>query len=71
MESVSGEKGVMDLASEGTPVEYLEGDGDTTLIARLKNNQNITMKKRFDKNHIIKNVGKKVCMPCRWKKALR
>ena len=58
MESVSGEKGVMDLASEGTPVEYIEGDGDTTLIARLKNNQNITMKKRFDKNHIIKNVGK-------------
>ena len=40
MESVSGEKEVLELNNEGTPVEYLEGDGDTTLLARLKNNQN-------------------------------
>lgn len=58
MESVSGEKGVVELGNEGTPVEYLEGDGDTTLIARLRNNLNIEMKKRFDRNHVVKNVGK-------------
>ena len=58
MESVSGEKGVVQLADEGTPVEYLEGDGDNTLIARLRNNRNIHMKKRYDRNHVVKNVGK-------------
>ena len=50
MESVSGEKGVKELSENGTPVEYLEGDGDTTLIASLKTNLNIDLKKRFDKN---------------------
>lgn len=58
MESVSGVKGVVELAKEGTPVEYIEGDGDNTLIARLRTNLNIEMKKRFDRNHIVKNVGK-------------
>lgn len=46
------------LAKEGTPVEYLEGDGDNTLIARLSQRQNIAMKTRFDRNHIVNNVGK-------------
>lgn len=58
MEATSGEKGILDLASEGTPVEYCEGDGDTTLLSRLKTNQGIDMKKRFDKNHVMKNIGK-------------
>ena len=58
MESVSGEKGIKELLAEGTPVEYLEGDGDNTLIARLKSNMNLNMKKRFDKNHAVKNIGK-------------
>ncbi|XP_053389209.1 uncharacterized protein LOC123543364 isoform X2 [Mercenaria mercenaria] len=58
MESTSGEQGVKELMKEGTPIEYLEGDGDTTLIARLRNNLNINMKKRFDRNHIVKNIGK-------------
>ena len=59
MESVSGEKGVKELAVEETPVEYLEGDGDNTLIARLKTNSDIDMKKRFDKNYTVKkNIGK-------------
>lgn len=51
MESCSGEKGVLELRQEGTPVVYPEGDGDNTLIARLKSNQNISMKKRFDKKN--------------------
>ena len=56
MESVSGEQ---ELIEQGTPVEYLECDGDNTLIARIKGNLNLTLKKRFDKNH-PKNVGKRL-----------
>ncbi|XP_053404164.1 uncharacterized protein LOC123554354 isoform X1 [Mercenaria mercenaria] len=62
MESVSGEKRVKELLEEGTPIEYLEGDGDNTLIARLKSNLNLTMKKRFDRNHVVKNIGKRLYM---------
>ena len=51
---------MLELNNEGTPVECLEGEGDTTLLARLKNNQNICMKKRCDQNHIVKNIGKKL-----------
>lgn len=58
MEATSGERGILELKSEGTPVEYCEGDGDTTLLSRLKTNQGIDMKKRFDKNHVMKNTGK-------------
>lgn len=58
MESTSGVLGVKELNESGTPVEYLEGDGDNTLIARLKSDLNISMKKRFDRNHIVKNIGK-------------
>ena len=60
MESGSGLQGVSELAKSGTPVEYIEGDGDNTLIARLKTNLNINMKKRFDRNHIVKNIGKRL-----------
>lgn len=58
MESTSRVLGVKELNESGTPVEYLEGDGDNTLIARLKSDLNISMKKRFDRNHIVKNIGK-------------
>ena len=58
MESTSGVQGIKQLAEAGTPVEYLEGDGDNTLIARLKTELNLNMKKRFDRNHIVKNIGK-------------
>lgn len=36
MEATSGEKGILDLSSEGTPIEFCEGDGDTILLSRLK-----------------------------------
>lgn len=39
-------------------MEYLEGDGDNTLIANLRTELNINMKKRFDKNHVVKNFTK-------------
>ena len=58
MESASGIQGVKELNDSGVSVEYLEGDGDNTLIARLKSDLNMAMKKRFDRNHIVKNVGK-------------
>lgn len=58
MESSTGLKGVKELIDEGTPVEYIEGDGDNTLIARLRSELNLEMKKRFDKNHVVKNIGK-------------
>lgn len=60
MECISGEKGVKELAAAGTPVEYLKGDGDNTLISRLKTNSDISIKKRFDKDHIVRNIGKQV-----------
>ena len=47
MESCSGVAGVLKMAEEGTPVEYLEGDGDNTLIAKLRQDHNIGMKKIF------------------------
>ena len=58
MESESGEKAVLELAQAGTPVEIIEGDGDNTLLARLKSKHGISLKKRYDKNHVIKNLGK-------------
>lgn len=58
MESVTGVAGVKQLADDGTPVEFIEGDGDNTLIIRLKHDHDIDMKKHFDKNHVVKNIGK-------------
>jgi hypothetical protein len=36
MESVSGEEGLNQLRDSGTPVEYVEGDGDSTMMARVR-----------------------------------
>jgi transcriptional regulatory protein LevR len=58
MEATSGVKGVQELINEGTPIDYLEGDGDNTLISRLKTELNVEVKKRFDKNHVVKNFTK-------------
>jgi hypothetical protein len=58
MNSVSGEKGIQELEKEGTPMEYLKGDGDTTMIATLRSELGMSMKKIFDRNHVVKNIGK-------------
>lgn len=58
MEATSGVKGVQELLVEGTLVEYLKGDGDNTLISRIETDLSVTMKKRFDKNHVVKNFIK-------------
>jgi len=57
MESVSGEQGLDELTSDGIPVEYIIGDGDSTMMARVRNKYP-NLKKRFDKNHVVKNIGK-------------
>ncbi|XP_062590600.1 uncharacterized protein LOC134252182 [Saccostrea cucullata] len=58
MKSSTGIRGMKELIDEGTPVEYIEGDGDNTLIASLRSELNLNIKKRFDKNHVVKNIGK-------------
>lgn len=50
--------GVKELAAKGTPIEGIEGDSDNTVIARIKTELNISLKKKFDKNHVLKNIGK-------------
>lgn len=58
MESATGLKGVKELINEGTPVEYIEGAEENTLIVRLESRLNFETKKRFNKNHVVKNIGK-------------
>ncbi|CAG2192791.1 unnamed protein product [Mytilus edulis] len=60
MESQAGMQAVKELLEQGTPVKTIEGDGDNTLIARLKSELNLTVKKRFDKNHTIKDIVSKL-----------
>ena len=57
IESVSGEQGLDELHNSGIAVEYIEGDGDSTMMARVRNKYP-HLKKRYDKNHVVKNVGK-------------
>lgn len=45
MECKSGVHGIKELSDEGTPVEVLEGDGDTTMLAHIKTDLNRTLKK--------------------------
>ncbi|KAK3109080.1 hypothetical protein FSP39_022671 [Pinctada imbricata] len=56
MESVSGVRGIKELGEFGTPVEILEGDGDNTMISRIKTDLGLTMKKRLDRNHVVKTL---------------
>lgn len=66
MESTGGIMGVKELTVQGTLIECIEGDGDNTLIARIKNKLNISLKKKFDKNHVLKKHRKKyICIACR------
>ncbi|KAH3821722.1 hypothetical protein DPMN_123489, partial [Dreissena polymorpha] len=50
--NVSGEKGLKELIEEGKPVEILEGDGYNNIEIPVKRNINLTLQKRFDKNHV-------------------
>lgn len=57
---VSGVQGIKELIDSGTPVDILKGDGDNTMISKIKSDLGTTMKKRLDKNHVIKNIGKRL-----------
>ena len=58
MESEAGLQAVQEMAQQGTPVETIEGDGDNTLISRAKSQLGVSLKKKLDKNHCIKNIVK-------------
>lgn len=53
MESEAGLLALKEMSSQGTPVEIIEGDGDNTLIARLKSQCGLSVVKRLDKNHCV------------------
>lgn len=58
MESEAGLKAIKDMIQEGTPVDVIEGDGDNTLVARIHKSLGVTVKKKIDRNHCIKNIVK-------------
>lgn len=58
MECKSGVQGIRELAEEGTPVEILVEDGDTTMLVHVKLDLNLSLKKRYDRNHVLKNIEK-------------
>ena len=58
MESQAGLEALKSMSDQGTPVQVIEGDGDNTLIARAKNQLGVTITKKLDKNHCIKNIVK-------------
>ncbi|CAG2195904.1 unnamed protein product [Mytilus edulis] len=60
MESQAGMQADKELLEQGTPVKTIEEDEDNTFIARLKSELNLTVKKRFDKNHTIKDIVSKL-----------
>ena len=60
MEPASGVQGFKELKQQGTPVDIIEGDGDSSLMARLRTELKAKVQKKFDRNHVIKNIGKKL-----------
>lgn len=60
MESEAGLQAIKDMIQQGTPVGIIEGDGDNTLVARLERSMGLTVKKKLDKNHCIKNIVKQL-----------
>jgi hypothetical protein len=58
MESEAGLQAITEMADQGTPIDIIEGDGDNTVIARLKSQCGKSIVKRLDKNHCVKNIVK-------------
>lgn len=58
MESEAGLQAVQEMANQCTPVQIIEGDGDNTLIARAKNQLGVSLTKKLDRNHCVKNIVK-------------
>ena len=55
IEAAAGLQGIREFEKEGTPVDTLEGDGDSSMMARLREH-GYDVKKKYDKNHAVKNV---------------
>lgn len=41
-----------------TGLQQKKGDGHTTMLAHIQTHLNSTLKKRYDRNHNVKNIGK-------------
>lgn len=50
MESTGGLIGLKELATQGTSIECIEGEDDNTLTACIKDELNISLKKKFNKS---------------------
>ena len=59
-ETANTMSGLLELMAKGFPVEYVEGDGDNSVISKMKIEHGIDLLKRFDKNHIVKNGIKRL-----------
>ncbi|XP_076088707.1 uncharacterized protein LOC143059102 isoform X2 [Mytilus galloprovincialis] len=60
MESQAGLEAVREMMEQGTPIKTIEGDGDNTLMARIRSELGVNIKKKLDKNHSVKNIVKKL-----------
>ncbi|VDI62817.1 Hypothetical predicted protein [Mytilus galloprovincialis] len=60
MESQAGLEEVREMIEQGTPIKTIEGDGDNTLMARIRSGFGVNMKKKLDKNHSVKNIVKQL-----------
>ncbi|VDI43935.1 Hypothetical predicted protein [Mytilus galloprovincialis] len=56
MESQAGIEAVREMMEQGTPIKTIEGDGDNTLMARIRSELGVNIKKKLDKNHSVKNI---------------
>jgi hypothetical protein len=41
-------------------VEVIEGDSDNTMLSHIKTDLDMTLKKKYDRNHVVKNITKKL-----------
>ena len=53
MEGAAAVQGVQEFSASGTPVEIIEGDGDNTMMARIQQELNLNLKKKFGQNHML------------------
>lgn len=55
---VSGVQGIKELIDSGTPVDILKGDGDNTMISKIKSDLGTTMKNDWTKIMLLRTLEK-------------
>ncbi len=55
IESAAGVQAVAEFHKAGYPIDIIEGDGDSSVEAKLRD-AGFKIQKKFDKNHIVKNI---------------